>query len=459
MVSPRTACLLLLASLVTTTAHAQHASMAGGGLKGQIQGLFTFGDCGEPLCLNSAVNSASGHGTHFIGDAVQGTDNLLVFLSDAIGVGVSNLPISTATSVVSTSLVEGALTTSTGSAGPIFGERVQTLGRGRFLIGVNITGVEFSSVRGVPLDNLKFTFVHQNVCRTNPDWRPGSNLPCPQPPGTQLGRDTLMGLPLAENDVIEVNTSVRLRLQVASLSLTYGLTKNIEIGAVLPVVRADLSGGSIARVVPFNNPTPHFFGTAYDPSLTAGSNISGTATGIGDIAARVKVNIGGTDRGAFGILAEGRFPTGDEKQFLGSGEYAFRVLGIASAQYGSFAPHLNAGYIYRTGSAITDEVLTTIGFDQLVAPWATAAVDLIGQWQAGTFPVTLPGPVTIDTPYVRQVDRSNIPNQRDNLLDASFGFKFLTGQHLTLITNALVPLNNGGIRGRVAWTVGGAYIF
>ena len=51
------------------------------------------------------------------------------------------------------------------SAGPIFGERVQTVGRGRFLVGVNVTGVRFTSVRGVPLNNIALVFTHENICR------------------------------------------------------------------------------------------------------------------------------------------------------------------------------------------------------------------------------------------------------------------------------------------------------
>ena len=90
----------------------------------------------------------------------------------------------------------------------------------------------------------------------------------------------------------------------------------------------------------------------------------------------MKVNLGGSDRGAFGVLADVRFPTGNEDDFLGSGEYAVRGLVIVSARFGKFSPHLNAGYLFRSGKSITDAVLVTAGFDQLVAPWATLAVDV-----------------------------------------------------------------------------------
>ncbi len=450
----RAARLLVLTGLVVSPLAAQHSE--GSGLRDLIPDLFRFGECEDALCLNSSV-SASEHGDHYIASATTGTANLLEFLSGAIAVGVSNVPISTATSGITFSIVGGVPVPTSSSAGPIFGERVQTLGRGRWLIGANVTGVEFTSVRGVPLDNIAFNFTHQNICRATGD-EPTPGQACPG--GGPLPLDSALGSPTFENDVIVVNTSLNLNLQVASLYITYGLTDRIDLGVALPLVRADLKGGSIARLQPFTTPSPHFFGTAANPQFTAGAAVSGTATGIGDVAARLKINLGGSDRGAVGILAEGRFPTGDENEFLGAGEFALRALGIASARFGNFSPHLNVGYLYRKGDALTDAVLTTVGFDHLLGSGTTLAVDIIGQWQANKDPLPIPGPVTYTLPApVRRVTPTNIPNRPDNLLDGSFGFKFLTGKGITLITNALIPLNNGGIRGNVVWTGGAAYNF
>ncbi|HTS88625.1 MAG TPA: hypothetical protein VMG41_09055 [Gemmatimonadales bacterium] len=436
----------VLAGLAVSPLRAQ------GDLRNSLQnGLFHFGDCPQPLCLNSSLTSQ--HGTHFIGATVSGTASLLSFLGSAVAVGVSNLPISTASSGVTFSIVGGVPVPTSSSGGPIFGERVQTLGQGRFLIGTTVTGVQFTSVRGVPLDNVAFTFTHENVCRATGAPPPAGGA-CPPP----FQIDSALGSPTFENDVIEVNTSIDLRLQVAALNMTYGLTNRIDVGVVVPFVRADLTGGSIARIVPFAQPTPHFFGTASNPVYSAGAAVSGSATGIGDVVGRLKVNLGAADHG-LGILAEAHFPTGDEGNFLGSGEFALRALAIASTRMGNFSPHLNAGYLYRHGSAQTDAVLTTVGFDQLIAPWATLAVDAIGQWQATRGTLVLPGPVTYSQPYQRQVIPTNIPNRPDNILDGSLGFKFLTRAGITIVTNALLPLNTGGIRGNIVWTGGAEYNF
>ncbi|HXG45314.1 MAG TPA: hypothetical protein VNJ71_11210 [Gemmatimonadales bacterium] len=441
------------AALAVYLAAAPLAAQEGSGLKSRIPDLFRFGDCPEPLCLNASVSSATGHGDHYIGSTVAGTDNLLGFLSGAIAVAVANVPISAATSGVAFRFEGGRPVRTAVSAGPIFGERVQTLGRGRFLAGVNLTATTFQAVRGVPLENLAFTFTHQNVCRTNPAWVPGT--PCPG----FAAADTALGSPSFENDVIEVNTSIDFDLQVASLFLTFGLLDRVDLGVAVPLVRVDLRGGSIARVVPFSFPTPHFFGTAANPSLASASSIDDNATGIGDVAARLKVNLGGTDRGAFGFLADVRFPTGNEDDFLGTGEFAVRGLAILSGRFGSFSPHLNGGYLYRAGNSLTDAVLATAGFDQLVSPSVTLAVDFISQWEVGDNPLVLPGPVTFTAPTLRRVRPTSIPNRRDHIVDASLGFKFLTGRGLTLVTNALIPLNDGGMRGDWAGTLGAEYAF
>jgi hypothetical protein len=435
MFPARTAGFLLIVTLGASPLTAQNTTHTNDHLRDRILGLFSFGDCGAPLCLNSSVNTLTIHGSHYIPATQASAADLIGFLGNAIGLAVSSVPISAATSGITFSFQGGVPVATSVSAGPIFGERVQTLGRGRVLLGLNATAIDFKSVRGVPLDNLTFRFTHQNV------------------------RDPALGNPPLENDVIEVSTSLNLNMQVASFFMSYGLLDRVDIGVAVPLVRADLSGGSTARVLPFSFPTPHFFGTAANPSLSAASTVDGTATGIGDVLARLKVNLGGSERGAFGFLVDARFPTGREEDFLGSGEFALRGLGIISGRFGNFSPHLNLGYQYRSGRSITDAVLATAGFDDLVSSWATLAVDLITQWQVGTSPVRLPGVVEFTQPAVHTVQQTDIPNRRDNLIDGSLGFKFRVGNGVTAVTNVLIPLNDAGIRGSAVGTVGLEYTF
>jgi len=187
--------------------------------------------------------------------------------------------------------------------------------------------------------------------------------------------------------------------------------------------------------------------------------VEGSATGIGDIAARVKVNVTQTERTTFAVLGDVRFPTGSEDDLLGSGHIAARGLGIVSARFGAFSPHANLGYLYRSGSSQNNAVLATLGFDHLMAPWATMAVDLVSELQVGESKLRLPGPVTYDLPFRRTINVTNLPNERDDLINGSFGFKFTTRAGVTLVANTLFPLNRGGLRPNVLWTAGLEYNF
>ena len=129
---------------------------------------------------------------------------------------------------------------------------------------------------------------------------------------------------------------------------------------------------------------------------------------------------------------------------------------IASATMGDFSPHLNFGYISRQGEGRVNGVQFATGFDQRLSDWATFIVDLLGDFKTGDS-LQFPGPVTFDLPYVRTVDVTNIPNIRDDILDGSIGMKLRTEGGIVLWANALVALNDGGMRAGVVSTFGFQY--
>ena len=168
----------------------------------------------------------------------------------------------------------------------------------------------------------------------------------------------------------------------------------------------------------------HFFGgTPDNPILTASRTVDGSATGLGDVDAPGQGQLRRGDPLSVAVLADVRFPTGSESNLLGSGAFAARGLAIMSAHFGAFSPHANLGYLYRGGEFENDAVLATVGFDHLLAPWATLAVDVISQLQVGDSPLQVPGPVIIEAPYHRTIIPTVIPDSRDDLVDGSLGIK------------------------------------
>jgi len=50
------------------------------------------------------------------------------------------------------------------------------------------------------------------------------------------------------------------------------------------------------------------------------------------------------------------------------------------------------------------------------------------------------------------IQPTTIPDERDDLVNGSFGFKFQLPNSFTVVANALVPLNRGGVRPNVIYT-------
>jgi hypothetical protein len=334
------------------------------------------------------------------------------------------------------------------SAGPIFAERAQTLGRGRVLAGISRTGFRFATLRGVDMHNIDLTFTHQNV-----DF-PGCD--------TQFNGDcSLYGVPVLENDAMDFHLSMDLDVRVTSMYVTYGVTDRFDFGLVVPIVQANFTGESDAQIRPFGGTTAaHYFaGTPDNPVLTAHRQSLGSAAGLGDVAVRLKLNMRQTPDASFAVLLDGRFPTGSQEDLLGSGRFAGRALIILNSRFGDFSPHLNAGYLHHAGTEQNDAVLGTVGFDHRLSDLFTLAADLVTELQVGDSKLPLPGIVTYDAPFRRTVNPTNIPAIRDDVVSGSFGFKMTPARNTTLVLNTLFPLNRGGLRPNLVYTAGIEYTF
>jgi hypothetical protein len=414
----RTVALFAALSLCTTPAAAQT-------LREDIESLFSFGACGQPLCL-SLSGPADRHGGHYISSSVQANGSLLGFLNGAIGATLGSIPISATSSGATFRFVNGAPVSTATSAGPIFAERAQTLGRGGLLIGVNSTRLAFNRLRGTDLDDVSFNFAHQDIAA----------------PG--------LGDLVWEREVINVRPSIRLTHQSTALFATYGVTDRFDVGVAVPIVYASMRGSSTAQVLDPGGALSglHYFGSdTLNRAFSTSARASGSHTGIGDVAVRAKASLTETDRIGVSVMADGRLPTGDEDNFTGTGHLALRALGIVSARFGSFSPHLNGGYAYRTGDLQNDAVLLTAGFDQLLTPAITLAVDAISEFQVGASELTLPQTIQFTSASTRSVAATNIPDRRDDIVNLSVGAKFAFSR-ITAVANGILPLGSGGMQAR-----------
>jgi hypothetical protein len=442
-------------SLIFVVAAGLVAAPSGAGaqrLRNVIDQLFIFGPGEDPLFLGGSATASNPtnirvHGDHFVPSAVAQNGSVLAFLSRSLSDRVSNVPLG-ATGGQTFSFEGGVPVATSTSAGPIFAERATTMGKGRGLAGINRSSFSFSSLRGQPLSNLRLTFTHENV-----------NFPnCSASEGADC---TLLGVPSFENDVMNLDLDMEFNVNVTSLFVTYGLTDRIDLGVVLPFLDTRFQGTSRVEIVPFGGPTvAHFFdGTADNPVLHATRTTSGSAFGIGDVAARLKYSVRQTPTTGVALFFDARFPTGDTEDLLGTGHFVGRGAAIVSTTIGSFSPHINAGYEYHADRSQNDFVVATVGFDQLLGRKVTMAADVVGEFQVGTSKTLLPQAVRYESPFVRSVSPTTLPDIRDDVINGSFGFKFSAAQRLTIVTNAIFPLNDGGLRARLTYTAGLEYAY
>jgi hypothetical protein len=440
---------LALVALVISSAPA-----AAQGLHEKISQLFIFGSGADPLFLGGSADvnnpaSVRAHGAHFVPAAVSENASIIGFLSTAISRSIANAPIGSTSGGETFHFEAGVPVRTSTSSGPIFAERAQTLGRNRSATGIGRTTAHFSSLRGVPLDNIELFFTHENV-----DFAGCDSL--------NAGGDcTKMGIPNLENEIIQVNLKLDVKVQVTSIYATYGVTDNVDVGFVLPIVSTTMNGESLAQIIPFGGPTAvHFFGgTPTNPVLSASRAVSGSAVGLGDLSVRTKVSLRRSNRASISVLGEARFATGDSEDLLGAGAFAARGLTVMSAQFGSVAPHANIGYIYRAGDLQNDAVVAIAGFDHLMANRITIAADVVSELQVGRSKLHLPRPVAYQAPFVRTITPTQIPDIADDIVNGSLGFKVSTARGFTFVGNALVPLNRGGLRANISYTAGLEFSF
>jgi hypothetical protein len=443
----RTMTLVLGALLVTTDVGQSQ------GLRNTISQLFIFGPGADPLFLTGSADinnpaSIQAHGAHFVPSAVSANGSIIEFLTTAIGSNVASTPIGSTSGGESFRFEGGVPIRTSASAGPIFAERGQTLGKGRTVVGIGRSSSHLSSLRGVDLHRVDLMFTHQNVDFAGCDSIQGSK--CSQ-----------MGVPLLENDLIQFRLNLDLKVQVTSIYATYGITDRLDVGIVLPIVSTTMYGESNASIIPFGGTSvAHFFaGTPTNPVLSATRIVSGSATGVGDVAARTKHNVHQTDQSSIALLGEARFATGNDDELLGAGHFAARGIAIVSTRIKDFGAHGNAGFLYRANHHANSAVLGTVGFDQLLGPRITFAADIVSELQVGASKLTLPSPVQYDFPFKRTINPTSIPNQADDIVNGSFGFKFNPSTGITVVLNSLLPLNRGGLRANLTHTLGVEYSF
>lgn len=189
---------------------------------------------------------------------------------------------------------------STGTFGSFFTERSLTIGQFQFSLAATYQRVSFDEIDG---RNLRDGTLRATASRLTSDQVP-----------------------------FDVETvAMRIHTDTLTVAANYGVTERLEVGAALPLERLTLTGERIDT----------YRGT---PLLQAA--VSANASGVGDLVVRGKLNL--LQRGAAGVAvgAEGRLPTGNSTNLLGSGETALKPRLMLSMETSRIAVDSNVAYVF-----------------------------------------------------------------------------------------------------------------
>lgn len=227
----------------------------------------------------------------------------------------------------------GTFVRSTRSFGPILTERGETIGRGRLAFGFDYQFFSFDRLDKVSLASVPAVFKHD-------DFQEGG------------GRA----------DVVFTDNTVTADVGQFSGALTLGLTDRVDVAVAVPIVSTHLSLLSNARIYRVGTGTAtdiHYFES--DTAVNGRGDTKqffaeGSASGVGDIAFRVKATVLKERTRALAVGLDTRVPTGDEHNLLGSGAAGLRAFAAFSAAAGRFAPHVNVGYQWNGRSVLAGDV-------------------------------------------------------------------------------------------------------
>lgn len=404
--------------------------------------------------------SPGAHGNHYLPASVEANEQLAPALSSLIASNVASFPLSSTVAGVSFDFSSGQPVTVRESLGPIFAETAETLGDGKLVAGFNATYLGLDAFRGIPLDEMRFTFLHEDVNGTG-----------------------VLGDNQNESDIVDIALDLNAEASIFALFATYGVTPNFDVGLAVPFVSLDLSGTAEATVESFTlgalGLANHHFGSdPTDPVLVKDTTYEARTTGVGDLALRFKYRLPVASGVRTALLADVRVPTGDDTNYLGTGSVSARVLLVGSRRFGDFTPHVNIGYDYRGAERDSDELELVVGFDQKVLPGLTVAADLIGAFDLqGDQIDLLPGTAVLQdrvcaggqdcadggavvAQTTRTVARSNVPDwDYDHSVSAALGFRVAPTDQFQVLTNLLIPMTEGGLTSHVAPTVGFSIVF
>lgn len=403
----------------------------------------------------------NGHEAHFTLDPQDNPQNLALVegINAAIAGQFSTVPVGSSAGGFTATFdpATGVGSRNSSTFGPQFAERALTVGKHKWNVGFQYLHASYDNLNGTDIGNGALTAQYLHEIE----------------PGSQGRTDPNF---FWEGDVMSNQLHLDLTLDTALVVGTFGVTDRFDIGLVLPFVKSsmDVRSDQTLQHLATGNTIPglHLFQNGTNQQTVQGSD---SKSGIGDVLLRGKYNFLDPKQGSgLALGLDVRFPTGDEKNFLGTGVTEGKLYLIGSWTLGKLSPHFNVGYTKASGTSsvvgdFPDEINYVGGFEAECHPRVTFVLDVIGRDLRDTFipqqtnqaflafdPSLNGGAGGISSTTLPQVvaKRGN-----QNLLDGAVGVKINPGGKWLINVGALVPLSNNGLTSSVSGVVGFDYSF
>jgi hypothetical protein len=313
------------------------------------------------------------------------------------------------------------------SLGPVFVERAQTLGWGKFDLGFSYLFIDFDEFNGADLDHIAFTAQH------SPD-------------------------PIAGNDTATVRFErFTLQSHVLSFFATYGLTDQWDVNLLLPLVSTYWSMRSRARLDNENGPV-HFFDS--DPQLTERTFAAhDDKTGVGDLQLRTKYRLWNGERFNLASAFALRLPTGEEENFQGLGDTTLTSFLTLSYEYGLFHAHTSGGVEINFDDTDRSRVRYAGGVTLQVIEQLALSADVLGSANLATDRIAVNVPT-----FDNHVSATSSPllsgfthvtsTLRTDIVDLAVGMKANLFRSVSGFVTVFIPLNDEALRSDLIPAVG-----
>ena len=305
--------------------------------------------------------------------------------------------------------------------GPLFLERPDTLGKGKFNFNVSYQYVQFDAFDGTGLDHLE-----------NRD---------PLVLAVQSGGQAIGA------EAIRLRYRLKLRSHVAAFSVTYGIFDNLDVNLLVPVISTNLDVGIRSQRVATADDVSGPFGAEAGPGINGSTH--GNAFGIGDVLVRAKYQLPRCEnvRSALGLQL--RLPSGRSADFQGTGAVEVSPFFYASPRlWDRVEPHLNLGVDYNADNIARSAARYAVGVDVDAHPRVGLSLGFLGrsEFGASASAATTRFQHLQANGTVQRAPLLGIDFARKDFFDLSFGARVVVWRNLMVFANGIYALNDAGLR-------------